>query len=101
MKKIPSKEVFDQVAIELSVDPAFVEKDWHILQVLSVMTQLYFPTFQIIFSGGTALSKAYKLINRFSEDVDFRVDFLENITLRVCSGIGFWPALEKFNSARR
>jgi predicted nucleotidyltransferase component of viral defense system len=27
----------------------------------------------VIFSGGTALSKAYRLLQRFSEDTDFRV----------------------------
>jgi len=29
---------------------------------------------QIVFKGGTSLSKAYNLIERFSEDIDFAID---------------------------
>ncbi len=69
----PSKEQFEQAAAELAIDPAMVEKDWYVTQVLAFISGQDFPGFQIIFSGGTALSKAHGLIQRFSEDVDFRV----------------------------
>lgn len=73
MSTSPSREQFEQAAAELAVDPAMVEKDWHVAQVLDFVSSQQFPGFQIVFSGGTALSKAHGLIQRFSEDVDFRV----------------------------
>lgn len=73
MNTSPSKEQFEQAAAELAVDPAMVEKDWHVAQVLAFLSGQNFPGFEIVFSGGTALSKAHGLIQRFSEDVDFRV----------------------------
>ncbi len=50
-----------------------LEKDWHVTQVLAFLSRLDHPGFEIVFSGGTALSKAHRLIQRFSEDIDFRV----------------------------
>jgi predicted nucleotidyltransferase component of viral defense system len=41
--------------------------------VIRKISKIRYEDFQVIFTGGTALSKAYGLIQRFSEDVDFRV----------------------------
>ncbi len=82
MSTTPNKEQFDQAATELAVDPAMVEKDWHVAQVLAFLSDHHFPGFEIVFSGGTALSKAHGLIQRFSEDVDFRVISAEDSASR-------------------
>jgi hypothetical protein len=34
MKKLPPIEVFDDIAIELGVDPSFIEKDWFAVKIL-------------------------------------------------------------------
>lgn len=73
LNELPSKELFEQAAIELAIDPAMVEKDWYVTQVLTLMANLNLPGYKIVFSGGTSLSKAFGLIKRFSEDVDFKV----------------------------
>jgi hypothetical protein len=67
----------------LGIDAAFVEKDFWVIEVLRAATgevtvlakdgQRY-PV-QTIFKGGTSLSRAYGLIERFSEDVDLLVAF--------------------------
>jgi predicted nucleotidyltransferase component of viral defense system len=46
----------------------FIEKDYYITEALRIIATLY-PE-QIIFKGGTSLSKGWNLINRFSEDID-------------------------------
>jgi predicted nucleotidyltransferase component of viral defense system len=33
---------------------------------------------KLVFKGGTSLSKAYRLVNRFSEDIDIAVVRLQN-----------------------
>jgi predicted nucleotidyltransferase component of viral defense system len=52
----------------LSIPPEAVEKDYWITQALRGM-QAAFPSL-FIFKGGTSLSKGYRLIERFSEDID-------------------------------
>ncbi len=49
------------------IDPAFIEKDYFVSLVLKKLNELV-P--HLIFKGGTSLSKCYKIINRFSEDID-------------------------------
>lgn len=57
----------------MGIDPSFIEKDWFVTQVVAALAAFRYEGFELIFTGGTALSKAHKLIERFSEDVDFRV----------------------------
>ncbi len=65
-------DLFQQTAAQLrpARAPAIIEKDfwvcWTLRRIFSVMR--FRP--QLIFKGGTSLSKAYQLIERFSEDVD-------------------------------
>lgn len=74
MNASPDKQVFEKAVKQLSnVTPFELEKDWHVTRVLAFLSQLNRPGFEIVFSGGTALSKAHGLLQRFSEDVDFRV----------------------------
>ncbi len=73
MNKSPDKATFILAEKELDITAPLIEKDWHVTQVLAFLSRLNYPGFEIVFSGGTALSKAHKLIQRFSEDIDFRV----------------------------
>lgn len=50
-----------------------VEKDWWVVQMLSLIFEMDFAQ-HLVFKGGTSLSKAFKLIDRFSEDVDLAID---------------------------
>ena len=59
-------------ANSLNIRPEFIEKDYWISRALQRMSQN--PNSQkVVFKGGTSLSKAYHLINRFSEDIDIAV----------------------------
>jgi len=51
------------------INSVFIEKDYWITLVLSQLSQSSFCN-RVVFKGGTSLSKAYNIINRFSEDVD-------------------------------
>jgi predicted nucleotidyltransferase component of viral defense system len=73
MNASPSRKLIEEVATELAIAPSMIEKDWYVTQILAFLSGQEFPGFEIVFSGGTALSKAHGLIQRFSEDVDFRV----------------------------
>ena len=58
-----------QVSIKTGMSVKAIEKDWWV--TLSLKAILSMPMQQhFIFKGGTSLSKAWKLIERFSEDID-------------------------------
>lgn len=68
------KSLLEEVALEKgTIEEAFIEKDWFVTQVIKILAGSMFQDFSIVFTGGTCLSKAHKLIERFSEDIDFRV----------------------------
>lgn len=69
----PSRDVLEEVALHMGIQEAFVEKDWYVTQTIGLLVQNPYADFTIVFTGGTSLSKAHKLIERFSEDIDFRV----------------------------
>lgn len=73
MNAAPNKTVIVEVALELGIDPAFVEKDWYVVQMIREIISTDLFGAKLIFTGGTALSKAHRLIQRFSEDIDFRL----------------------------
>ncbi len=64
-------ELIRIVAQERGIDPALIEKDYWIMHGLYCLQQLNM-TFQL--KGGTSLSKGYQIINRFSEDIDIRIE---------------------------
>jgi predicted nucleotidyltransferase component of viral defense system len=52
---------------------ALVEKDWHVVQALAAITAADTAPFRLVFSGGTALARAHRLIRRMSEDIDLKI----------------------------
>jgi hypothetical protein len=64
-------ELIRIVAQQKGIDPALVEKDYWIMHCLYGLQQLGL-TFEL--KGGTSLSKGFQIINRFSEDIDIRIE---------------------------
>jgi len=56
----------------LGIKDEFVEKDYWITLVLYQLSKSKLAE-QTVFKGGTSLSKAYGIINRFSEDIDISI----------------------------
>jgi predicted nucleotidyltransferase component of viral defense system len=56
---------------------ASLEKDVHISSVLKLIAKLKQEHYSLVFCGGTSLIKAHRIIERMSEDVDFKI-ILEN-----------------------
>jgi hypothetical protein len=50
-----------------------VEKDWWVVQTLAIIFGMEIGKY-LVFKGGTSLSKAWNLIERFSEDIDLVLD---------------------------
>ena len=56
----------------LDIRPVYIEKDYWITRSLKLMAQNS-DADKAIFKGGTSLSKAHKIGNRFSEDIDIAI----------------------------
>ncbi|HEY1655349.1 MAG TPA: nucleotidyl transferase AbiEii/AbiGii toxin family protein [Candidatus Tumulicola sp.] len=71
------REIIAEVATNMSVDFTIIEKDFWVCWTLQSLFSLPPGHAPMVFKGGTSLSKAYGLIERFSEDVDVvtSVDF--------------------------
>ncbi len=65
-------QVIDFTAEYLNISRIYVEKDYWVTLVLKSISQsTYFEN--IIFKGGKFLLKTYKIIDRFSEDIDLAI----------------------------
>ena len=65
------KEIIETVAREIGRSEQMVEKDTIQSMFLYELAKSELP---FVFKGGTSLSKAYNLIDRFSEDIDLSMD---------------------------
>jgi predicted nucleotidyltransferase component of viral defense system len=73
LKKFPDPDLIQLIAADLGVDASFIEKDWYGMRIISALTTVEASGMRLVFSGGTSLSKGFGLIQRFSEDLDFKV----------------------------
>ncbi len=55
------------------VSAAVVAKDFHVVRAIQALSALDAAPFRLVFAGGTAIARAYRLVRRMSEDVDFKI----------------------------
>ena len=74
------KELFEATAGRAGMRPTVVEKDFWVCYMLKHLFNDCKYNKSFVFKGGTSLSKAYHLIERFSEDIDLILDWRNIIT---------------------
>ncbi|MCA0427888.1 MAG: nucleotidyl transferase AbiEii/AbiGii toxin family protein [Bacteroidetes bacterium] len=65
--------LFEETGMELGIPAMAVEKDWWVVRTLELVFSSSIAK-ATVFKGGTSLSKAWGLIDRFSEDIDLALD---------------------------
>lgn len=70
LKQEARRDLFADSASIKRTTPAVIEKDFWVTWILSKLYLDPFLSKHLVFKGGTSLSKVYKLIERFSEDID-------------------------------
>jgi len=68
------KEVINETNTQTGIAASIIEKDYYVTMILMLLAK---STPEVVFKGGTALSKCFHLIDRFSEDID--ITFSEHI----------------------
>ena len=73
LPKAEKLKVFKQISARTPLPDFAIEKDWWVVQTLRIVFTMDIARY-VIFKGGTSLSKAWNLIDRFSEDIDLALD---------------------------
>lgn len=66
-------EILNQVTELTGLPSVAIEKDWWVTLALNASFSLPYSK-NVVFKGGTSLSKSWNLIERFSEDIDLAID---------------------------
>lgn len=66
-------EMLNQATALTGLPAIAIEKDWWVTLCLNASFSLPYSE-QLVFKGGTSLSKGWNLIERFSEDIDLAID---------------------------
>ena len=67
------RELAQATSIKLNLSQFAVEKDFYLTKAIQALSQVDDDFFELVFQGGTSLSKGYQVIRRLSEDADFRI----------------------------
>lgn len=62
-----------KAAMDSGISPLILEKDFWVCWTLGRLFELPAAKGELLFKGGTSLSKVFKVIDRFSEDVDLGI----------------------------
>lgn len=89
-------QLIDATAAALELANPVVEKDYYVTQVIHALSNIEDEYFRLVFAGGTCLAKAYKIVKRMSEDVDFKIQ-RKQITKNF-SKTRFFKELKQFRS---
>ena len=95
------RDIIVTVSERTGIDESIVEKDYYVTLVLRLLSE---QLSNVVFKGGTSLSKGYHVINRFSEDIDITFDehigearrkklknqILKGISEELCMPISNW-----------
>jgi hypothetical protein len=73
LKETDKREIFNEVSAKINLPPSAVEKDWWVVRTLELVFESTIAP-HTVFKGGTSLSKAWSVIDRFSEDIDLALD---------------------------
>ena len=69
------KDLIEITASKMQINASLIEKDYWIMNVLYHLGKL----FEFHMKGGTSLSKGFRIIDRFSEDIDIQIKPPENL----------------------
>lgn len=70
-------DLFTETANRLDIAEHLIEKDFWVCWILKQLFSIEPFSGRLLFKGGTSLSKISGAINRFSEDIDLAVDYVQ------------------------
>ncbi len=89
-------QIINQISKEKEISEAIIEKDYFVSLILKEIEK---ENKNIVFKGGTSLSKCFGLINRFSEDIDIscecklsqgEIKAINHSIIKIVKNLGFY-----------
>lgn len=71
------KNIIERTKENTGFDLEIIEKDYYVTMILQLIVKKSLGLGDVVFKGGTSLSKCHKVIDRFSEDID--ITFTEHL----------------------
>ena len=72
--KVLFDELITRTSEQMGISEVYIEKDYWVTMILHSLSRLDDALKkQVVFKGGTSLSKAHRIVERFSEDIDLAV----------------------------
>lgn len=68
------RSLFEETGTRMNLAPGLVEKDFWVCWTVKRLFDMPLLRNHLVFKGGTTLSKVYKIIQRFSEDIDLTIE---------------------------
>lgn len=81
LNKKDLRDLIETTLLNIKLTGAVIEKDYYITQVIHTLSNVQNEYFRLVFAGGTCLAKAHKIVERMSEDIDFKIQIKNNETL--------------------
>ncbi len=82
-------DLFRETNAQVGLPPALIEKKNLVCWTFKQLFCIEALRGNVLFKGGTSLSKILNAIHRFSEDIDLAISF-EMLGVTVASGVGRW-----------
>ena len=97
LNKEDFKDLITLTAKDMNILEVYIEKDYWVCYILKNLSESEYLE-NIVFKGGTSLSKAYGLIERFTEDIDLQLinfeggdskkkNFIKKIESKISEGL--------------
>jgi predicted nucleotidyltransferase component of viral defense system len=78
LNKKDLRDLIETTLLNIKLTGAVSEKDYYVTQVIHALSDIQNEYFRLVFAGGTCLAKAHKIVDRMSEDIDFKIQIKNN-----------------------
>ncbi len=78
LNKKDLRDLIETTLLNIKLTGAVVEKDYYVTQVIHALSGIQNEYFRLVFAGGTCLAKAHRIVDRMSEDIDFKIQIKNN-----------------------
>ena len=78
LNKKDLRDLIETTLLDIKLTGAVVEKDYYVTQIIHALSDIQNEYFRLVFAGGTCLAKAHRIVDRMSEDIDFKIQIKTN-----------------------
>ncbi len=78
LNKKDLRDLIETTLLNIKLTGAVIEKDYYVTQVIHALSDIQNEYFRLVFAGGTCLAKAHRIVDRMSEDIDFKIQVKNN-----------------------